>query len=303
MDEKTSWSINLCSKSLPIAWMLILLLGTACVKSNSNNPAPTQASITIEPDQTPVAPDPILREQLWVLSAVTYRGEDMDVDALKPTYFRFNDLRRSLLVTTPCAGNDNFISKEMEFELIFQDEQNYTLNPLKMGTVKCGGLIETQSENLRVLDTSQFEIQDGILILSGTDAQIVLNPVAPIPVLSDHLWVLSAVIYRGEDMDVDALYPTYFRFDVERGYLLVTIPCEGTDTHTRGDGLGIVFQDKQRYTLTPYETITPWCGDMIEEQAEHLKVLTTSQYEIQGEKLILSGGNVQIILEKDDGNP
>lgn len=128
-------------------------------------------------------------------------------------------------------------------------------------------------------------------------------PVAPDPILSKHLWVLSAVNIRGENMDVDALYPTYFRFDVENGFLLVTIPCEGTDNHTRWLGPSIIFQDEQHYTLIPNDMILPWCGDMIEEQAAHLKILGTSHYEIQDDKLILAGENIQIVLEKENSNP
>jgi len=137
--------------------------------------------------------------------------------------------------------------------------------------------------------SSAEAIQASLLATPSATPIATETSVAPEPILSKHLWVLSGITYRGENMDVDALYPTYLRFDVENGFLLVTIPCEGTDNHTRGFGPSIVFQDEQHYTLIPNDMIIPWCGDMIEEQAKHLRVLDTSQYEIQDNKLILSG--------------
>lgn len=124
----------------------------------------------------------------------------------------------------------------------------------------------------------------------------------PNAILGESQWVLSALTYRDEQMEIDALYPTYFRFDIENGFLLVTIPCEGTDTLTRGFGPSITFQDNQQYTLIPNEMETPDCGDLIEEQNENLRVLETSQYEMQDEKLVLIGRNIQIVLERETSN-
>ncbi len=160
--------------------------------------------------------------------------------------------------------------------------------------------------------SSSTEATQAPLLVTATPANVPATSATPIateisetpnPTLSANLWVLSAVIYRGENMDVDALYPTYFRFDVERGSLLITTPCEGTDNFVRGIGYGIVFQGEQHYTLSPQEMITVDCGELIDTQSEHLKVLSTSQYEIQDDTLILIGENVQIVLERDNTNP
>ena len=81
----------------------------------------------------------VLSEHQWVLSTVSYRGENKDISALNPTYFQFDTARSLLLITTPCEGSDDF---GIGFEITFQDEQHYVLNPQDMITVGCGEIIE-----------------------------------------------------------------------------------------------------------------------------------------------------------------
>lgn len=122
------------------------------------------------------------------------------------------------------------------------------------------------------------------------------------PILGEHQWVLSRISLRGEDKEIGALHPAYFNFDLERNLLLVTTPCEGTDDQLIGYGFDIEFQEKQHYILFPQDTIMPGCGEMIETQTEHLRVIDTARYEIQNDQLLLIGDNIQITLELADTN-
>lgn len=187
-----------CKISTP-KWVLylllgsILLVGTACTRSNSDQITLTQTAYLAQPNKTepPLLPtntpdhsaiatvqDPIdnsnmlLSKNQWLLSGIVYRGENKEISALYPTYFQFD--KNLLLITTPCEGTDNLI-RGLGFEIIFQDEQYYMLNSQDMDMVDCGEMIDAQSEHLRVLDTSHYEIQDDKLILSGTQIQIVME--------------------------------------------------------------------------------------------------------------------------------
>ena len=125
----------------------------------------------------------------------------------------------------------------------------------------------------------------------------------PHVVLAEHDWLLSEVTFRGESKDITALHPTLFHFDMEKGLLSVTTPCEGADDLIWVTGYAIAFQDEQHYAFPPQDGSFIDCGERIEEQRKFLRVLDTSQYEIQSDQLFLIGDRIQIILDKDDTTP
>ena len=138
----------------------VWLVGSGCAETTVEQPVDTSKAV--------------LSEHQWVLSTVSYRGENKVVDALKPTYFQFDTARNLLLITTPCEGSDDF-GRTLGYEILFQNERHYTLNPQDSSDVGCGRLINVQTEHLRVLDTSQYEIRDNQLFLIGEQVQIVLS--------------------------------------------------------------------------------------------------------------------------------
>ncbi|MFO7538716.1 MAG: hypothetical protein R6X32_11765 [Chloroflexota bacterium] len=123
--------------------------------------------------------------------------------------------------------------------------------------------------------------------------------------LGEQQWLLAAVIYQGEEQEISALEPTYFQFifNSDRNTLLFRTPCEGTDNRVRGAGATIVFHDEQQYSLYPQDMSAVDCGDMIDAQSEHLRILDTSRYEIEGDELFLIGENIQIVLERVNTTP
>jgi hypothetical protein len=125
--------------------------------------------------------------------------------------------------------------------------------------------------------------------------------------LGEQQWLLSAVIYRGEEQEISALEPTYFQFvfNPDRNTMRIVTPCEGTDSGVRGLGPTIVFYEEQQYRLYPQEMIGVGCGEMIDAQSDYLMgtYLETSHYELRNDQLLLIGDNNQIVLERVNTNP
>ncbi|MFO7538009.1 MAG: hypothetical protein R6X32_08105 [Chloroflexota bacterium] len=162
----------------------ILLIGTACTSASSQPETVTPSAYPVELDEPASEARARLGEQQWLLSAVTYRGEEQEISALESTYFQFifTPDRNTLLFTTPCEGTDDG-SKGFGYTILFHEEQQYSLHPQDGIDVGCGEMIDAQTDYLMgaFLETSRYELRNDQLLLTGDNNQIVLERVNTTP--------------------------------------------------------------------------------------------------------------------------
>jgi len=180
MYRKPVCQIKIPTLVLCLLFGSILLTAPACTLDGAEQEMTTPVASTVEPDEPANEARAMLGEQQWLLSAVTYRGEEQEISALEPTYFQFifNPDRNTLLFTTPCGGTDSGV-KGFGYTILFHEEQQYSLRPQDGIDVDCGEMIDAQADFLiRVLlETSLHQLIDKQLVLSGDNHQIVLERV------------------------------------------------------------------------------------------------------------------------------
>lgn len=235
----------------------------------------------------------ILSENRWVLSQVIYDGEAQDISALYPTFFIFDVKRDVMVFRTPCEGTDHG-ENGYSFDISFQEQNHYILDPHEVLAVDCGEAIDRQTSYVKVMDAFRYEIGADSLSLMGEEFQIVLEKEVDNEdkFLSESGWLLSSIIHQGEVIDITALELTYFIFYTDRNYLLVNTPCK----HDVGDRIGrsyeVVFQKAQTYEATYQEIPLRLCDEFVEDLWAELRVVDTFRYEVDGDEVRLLGDDI-----------
>ncbi|MBI3960097.1 MAG: META domain-containing protein [Chloroflexi bacterium] len=113
--------------------------------------------------------------------------------------------------------------------------------------------------------------------------------------LAENRWRLVEIQFHGEDVKFDSLAPVYFTFwgDGHLGYR--TTDCNATS-------FTIVTENERHYRLTPNISTAMSCSEIQYSQSSgiHRAVMATTEYEMEGNQLVLFGDGVRITLEIDN---
>jgi len=113
--------------------------------------------------------------------------------------------------------------------------------------------------------------------------------------MAENRWRLVEIQFHGESVKFDSLAPVYFTFwgDGLLGYR--TTGCNAS-SYT------IAAENERQYRLTPNISTAMSCSEIQMSQYRGISqaVMSTTEYEMQGNRLFLFGDDVRITLEIDN---
>lgn len=112
--------------------------------------------------------------------------------------------------------------------------------------------------------------------------------------LIDNRWHLIQVHHEGKQVEFGALDPVYISFD-KAGSLTLEAGCPAV-------GHWIYAKDDNHYQLSTGESPAVLCKPLETQQFDAVEdaLQSTTEYEIQNDKLFLKGANSMLIFEIDD---
>ncbi|MFN8439610.1 MAG: META domain-containing protein [Caldilineaceae bacterium] len=114
-------------------------------------------------------------------------------------------------------------------------------------------------------------------------------------VLLENRWRIVEITHHNAPIAFNAIQPIYLTF-ISNGTLAVrAINCNA-------GGYYIDAIDHRHYRLVPGSITAMGCGEIgnKQESALHEALMATTEFELQGEQLILRGGGVKIVLVTDN---
>ena len=110
--------------------------------------------------------------------------------------------------------------------------------------------------------------------------------------LAQHDWRIVEASRAGRPIQIAAIAPVLLSFEAKRGLLGVhALYCNAASAI-------IVASDAHHYRLVPAESTAKHCGTGQQQENDlHAAVLATTEYELRGNQLILSGQDVRIVAE------
>lgn len=145
--------------------------------------------------------------------------------------------------------------------------------------------------------TIACSLSEVALLLEDSDATPVPLPdtfIGENVALVENTWRLVQITHRGEVIEFEAIAPITFSFGREGYFGFRTTDCNAV-------GYEVVTKSEQRYRLIPRSSTAIYCGELGQSQIERVSeaVEATNAYKIQGNQLLLTGNNVQLLLEID----
>jgi hypothetical protein len=281
------------SRCYSLFW-IVVIIASACVAGSEV----TQSFSPLPPGTTAR-----LSGNRWVVVELTLQGEAIPFDALTPLYIWFDPAGALNFSSPHCAGG--------AFLIFFEDEHHYRLGRGGFAAVDCGEVRNRQRS--RVIDalraTTSYELHDRQLWLTGENAHMILEPIpieavvfqpeSPLipgsnTVLAEHRWRVVEIIYAGQIVVFDAIQPIYITFD-NPGYLTKYT------TNCNSGGYHLIAESINRYRLIPGSGTAKDCGEIGNQQYDLVSeaIGATTDLELQGDQLFLTGPEARIVLEID----
>lgn len=112
-------------------------------------------------------------------------------------------------------------------------------------------------------------------------------------ILSKNVWQLVEATYQGSVIEFAAIQPVYISFTVRGELGRRAINCNSA-------GYYILAKNTHQYRLMRGVGTAIYCGDLGNQQENQLDkaILATTEYQIQGEQLFLTGDDVRIVLKR-----
>lgn len=171
----------------PLGLFLAVLLA-ACTPypymSEADRVLATQPASPLIPGQeTPLAAND------WRVVTATQAGEPLQLAALSPIRLSFGAERGILLVREENCNTSSYV-------IAADDQRHYRLYPLVSTAVGCGAIGDRQAAGFHqaLVATTEFALQDNLLILSGPDVEIVAQ-LEQAPQALAAIWCFDIVTY------------------------------------------------------------------------------------------------------------
>jgi hypothetical protein len=109
--------------------------------------------------------------------------------------------------------------------------------------------------------------------------------------LTQNSWQVVEVTQRGAPVEIDSIQPLFVRFTANGAIGLYSPDCFG-------DSYWITAEDERHYRLRSMVATGAQCGDPqdLQRVAMSKALLATREYELQGDRLFLTGPEVRIVL-------
>lgn len=258
----------------------------------------TQVTLRKEGALDPLLPsvNPVLYRIRWRLAEATQWDLAIDYDAIGPVYLTFSMLGYLSLQTERCNSGG--------YELFALPEGRYRLIGGAWTAMDCGEVGIAQEAHLSnaVKATTNYTIEAGRLVLTGNDVRLVFTydqQFPPIPSATPPLflnrWRWVEVTDQGKSVPFDNIKPVFTAFDV--GGSLRVNPTDCIDTVYL-----LIADSDRRYQLVRGVSTDENCRGDGKAQFERLlqALEATSEFTLHDNQLVLSGEDVQIVLEIDN---
>lgn len=116
--------------------------------------------------------------------------------------------------------------------------------------------------------------------------------------LLENRWRLTQVVWQERQIDWEQIGPVFISFDMQGLMGIWAVNCNAAS-------FIIVAEDERHYQLVPAESTAIGCGELGDQQERNLHdaIGATTEYELQGNQLILSGKDVSVLAEIEPPSP